>query len=161
MSTPNPPDSTPPPPVPPVQQAFEHVMAKARWGVIGALIGGVMLSGLNHLSRNGRDPIYIACLGATVGAFAGAALAGRGLGPIGYAMIACLVLSSVFCCGSVSHQEGALLLVACCVAIGFLIGAAIELSPHFGHGDNIGSRGAPPPGSPDGQPDGSPTDSQG
>lgn len=123
MSTPNPSDPIPPPPPTPLQQAFEQVMTKAKWGVSGAVIGVAGLSGLNYFSRDGTDPVYFAILGAAVGAFGGAALAGRGLGPIGYSMIACMLVSGSICCSGSIQQTGLLLLLACCVALGFLIGA--------------------------------------
>jgi hypothetical protein len=137
MSTPHQSEPAPPSPDTTLQQAFERVLTKARWGVIGALIGGVVMSGLDYLG-DGRGPLYMASVGAVAGAFSGAALSGRGLGAIGWSMVACLVLAGCLCCGSVGHQEGLVLLFACCVALGFLIGAAAELAPHFG------SRAAPP-----------------
>lgn len=147
---------------PPLQQAFNRVMAKARWGVTGALIGAVLLSGLEYFGssmsasplQSPNRPLYMACAGSVAGAFGGAALGGGGFGPIGLSMVTCL-FTGLCCCpgiGAIGNQDNLVLMLATCIAAGFMIGTVIEFTRAWRHKPPGGPPGNAPPVPPDSPP---------
>jgi hypothetical protein len=131
-------------PEPSLQQAFDRVMVKARWGVIGAILGAALLSAMNYFSRDESRPAFMAVVGLVTGAFGGAALGAGGLRAIGFSMMACIFVGFCCCPGTLAPrqsltEEGLLLILTCCVATGFLIGTVIEFAPYWGYKQPHGS----------------------
>jgi hypothetical protein len=119
---------------------FTLVTTKARASVIGALIGVALMCLLGYTLGANPNYVVVSAIGAIGGLIIGGVFAGPEIGPIGAAMVVGATLG-LFGGSSVAitlsgrgmmhverHNECVLSTMVGAVALGFLVGAALELT---------------------------------